>query len=87
MGDNQGFDDQFNDGVFRTALHTSKLTRPKMWPKAVSEMRKHTSYGGQGMAANHDTGHSNYMVRRPYVPRGTMQFHPGKGKWIWVDAL
>lgn len=91
MGDDQGFDDQFNDGLFRTSLNNSRLERPRMWPKSVSEMRHHTSYGGQVMSSNHDTGHSAYMVRRPYVPRdiptrGEWHYHHGRGAWVWVDA-
>jgi hypothetical protein len=86
MGDDQGFDDQFNDGLFRTSLNNTRLERPRMWPKSVSEMRQHTSYGGQGMSSNHDTGHSTYMVRRPYVPRGEWHFHHGRNGWVWVDA-
>ena len=64
MGDDQGYDDQFNDGLFRTTYHTSKQERPKMWPKSVSEMRHHTSYGGQGMARSNDAAYSEYMDRR-----------------------
>jgi hypothetical protein len=67
MGDDQSFDDQFNDGIFRTSLNASRLERPKMWPKSVSEMRPHTSYGEQAMHSNHETGHSAYMLRRPYA--------------------
>jgi hypothetical protein len=86
MGDNQGFDEQFNDGLFRTSLNNSRLTRPHMWPKSVSEMRRHTFYGGQGMSSNHDIGHSAYMVRRSYAPRREWHYDHGRGAWVWVDA-
>jgi hypothetical protein len=85
MGDSQGFDDQFNDGLFRASLHTSKLTRPRMWPKSVSEMRNYTSYGSEGMANDYDTGHSSFMMRRPYAPRGAWLFNFGRGSWEWAD--
>ena len=95
MGDENSYDDQFNDGLFRTTLHASRRDRPGMWPKSVSEMRGHTSYGGQGMALGHDTAHSRYMERRPYIakpqgyynrPQYYMPFwhdvaHPKSGDW------
>jgi hypothetical protein len=62
----KGFDDNFNDGVFRASLRTTRQSRPNLWPKSVSEMRRHTFYGGQGMSNGHDTGHCDYMVQRPY---------------------
>ena len=65
MGD-QGFDDQFNDRVFRTTFHNSKQYRPRLWPKSVSEMRPYTSYANQGMTDNDmDISHSNFIMRRP----------------------
>ena len=85
MGDDQGFDDQFNDGLFRTSLNNSRLKRPHMWPKSVSEMRSHTAYGGQGMSGSHDTGHSTYIAQRPYAPlwssarKDGRQFRHGRG--------
>ncbi len=77
MGD-QGFDDQFNDGLFVTSLHTSIRQRPRMWPKSVSEMRGHTDYGNQGMN-DWDTAHSDFMARRPYYQQA--QFY----KPFWHD--
>ncbi len=66
MGDDKGFDDQFNDGLFRATLNVSKLTRPDAWPKSVSEMRSYTQYSGnQGMPHNHDIGHSSFILSRP----------------------
>lgn len=88
MDGSQGFDDQFDDGLLRTNLNNSRLERPRMWPKSVSEMRRYTSYGGQGMSGNHDTGHSTYMTRRPYNSQrvGEWQYHHGRGAWVWVDV-
>lgn len=92
MANNQGFDEQFNDGLFRTSLNNSRLERPRMWPKSVSEMRHHTEYGSQGMTGVSDTGHSSYMVRRPSepsprgAPRGEWHYHHGQQKWVWVDT-
>ena len=85
MGD-QGFDDQFNDGLFKTTLHNSSLRRPSMWPKSVSEMRHHTSYAGQGMPREQDTGHSDFMIRRPSARRGGWLYVPTRHKWVWVDT-
>jgi hypothetical protein len=65
----EGFDDQFNDGVFRNSLNNSRLTRPQMWPKSVSEMRVHTSFAGQGMPTQNEAAHSEFMERRPYNQR------------------
>lgn len=64
MGDSQSFDDQFNDGLFRTTLSVSSLNRPNVWPKSVSEMRGHTSFDGQGISASSETSHSDFMQRR-----------------------
>lgn len=60
-------DDQFNDGVFLRTMNTSNVVRPNVWPKSVSEMRKHTSYTSQNLNAHdgHDTGISNYKVKTP----------------------
>jgi len=82
MGDSQGFDNMFNDGLFRTGLHTSIRARPPMWPAAVTEMRKHTFYGGQGMSSNHDVGYSTYVTKRPYVAQQSRR----PTKWSWSDA-
>ena len=90
MADNQGFDDQFNDGLFRTSLNNTRLERPRMWPKSVSEMRHHTEYGSQGMTGAPDTGHSEFMVRRPLhgaaPKRGEWHYHHGRQNWVWVDT-
>jgi hypothetical protein len=65
MGD-QGYDDQFDDGVFRASRIIGARNRPNQWPKSTSEMRGYTDYGFGGMPDNHDTGFSDYMARRPY---------------------
>jgi len=84
MNDSQGYDDQF-DGHHRISLHNSRRERPDKWPKSVSEMRHHTSYGGQGMDVRHDTGHSVYMARRPlaYAPRVARH---AQNNWAWLDT-
>jgi hypothetical protein len=84
MSENQGFDDQFNDGLFHMSLNNSRLERPHLWPKSVSEMRRHTFYGGQGMTKDHDTNHNTYVVRHP--TKGEWQYHHGRHGWIWVDT-
>lgn len=80
MDDNEnGYDDQFNDGIFRASRSASRLERPNKWPKSVSEMRRHTFYGrqgmptantrshtyygGQGMSTAYDTAHIAYVAR------------------------
>jgi len=85
MGDEQGYDDQFNDGLFQTTLHASRRERPDMWPKSVSEMRNHTSYGGQGMTPGHETGHSDYVGRRPYASGAPYHHQPKFYKPFWHD--
>jgi hypothetical protein len=84
MGDDRGFDDRFDDGLFRTSLNNSRRARPRKWPKSVSEMRPYTVYGGQGMHGSHVTEHSAYSVHHP--PAGEWQYHHGRGQWVWVDA-
>ena len=97
MSSQKSYDDQFNDGLFRTTLNVSKLTRPGKWPKSVSEMRGNTTYDGQGMAGDrHDADHGRYaMAKAPrnqeklrvaaYMPTPA-QYMPNKqmaptGKW------
>jgi len=47
-----GFDDLFDGPSFKASVRLSQPSRrPQMWPKSASEMRRHTSYGGQGIAA------------------------------------
>jgi hypothetical protein len=79
MSEGQGYDDMFNDGLFRSSFRASHLRRPNMWPKSVSEMRVYTSYGGQGMSLGHDTGHSTFMLHRPYARA------PHSFGWAWAD--
>lgn len=90
MAAEKGYDDQFNDGLFRVTRSTSKMARPMQWPLSVSELRGRTDYGAQGMHADHDVAHSNYRVRTQPVQSG--QFRraaPGqnaatgamRGKW------
>jgi hypothetical protein len=42
-----GFDEMFNEGLFRAGLHNSTASRPTKWPKSTSEMGRHTSYTEQ----------------------------------------
>jgi hypothetical protein len=96
MGDEQGYDDQFNDGLFQATLNNSGLSRPHKWPKSVSEMRHHTTYGFQGMSSDQDTAHSDYMGRRgaterPYQPPAPYYNHPqyknhSRNGWTWMNS-
>jgi hypothetical protein len=63
------FDDEFNDGMFQTSLRNTRLARPNQWPSSTSEMRKHTSYAGQGMPNDYGDSYSMFMERRPYNGR------------------
>jgi hypothetical protein len=69
MGD-QGFDDAFNDGLFRTSLSASIRKRPERWPKSPSEMRRYTDYSLNGHlhedTGAYETAHSDFQLRRPY---------------------
>lgn len=50
-GSDVGFDDLFDRASFRTTLHLSQPSqRPQKWPKGATQMRRHTDYGGQGIA-------------------------------------
>jgi hypothetical protein len=73
MGD-QGFDDQFNEGIFQASLHNTSRLRPHMWPKSTSEMRRYTSYDWQGLPGDHETAFCDYKMHRP---------HEG---WRWIDG-
>lgn len=86
MSNEQGFDDQFNEGLFRTTLNNTRLERPGQWPRSVSEMRHHTSYGGEAMTNKHDAEHSAYVVRTPQAPNGEWHYHHGRHSWVWVDG-
>lgn len=44
-----GYDDVFDNSAFALTRATSARSRPKAWPRSASEMRKHVSYGGQGI--------------------------------------
>jgi hypothetical protein len=47
-----GFDDLFDGPSFRTSLRLSQpQNKPKMWPKAATEMRRYTDFGSQGISA------------------------------------
>lgn len=80
MSSDQGYDDQFDGGLFRVGLHASARAQPRMWPKSVSEMRRHTSYGGQGLAPGYETSHSDFMRRRPYHALARLP----AGGWAWI---
>jgi hypothetical protein len=53
-------------------------------------MRNYTVYGGQGMTGAPNTGHSEFMVRRPLPEaapkRGEWHYHHGRQNWVWVDT-
>lgn len=54
MNDAQGFDDQFNDGVARTALRGSVRQRPDQWPSSASEMGRRVAYQDAGIGEDSD---------------------------------
>ena len=70
MGDEQGYDDQFNDGLFQATVHNGRRDRPGKWPKSVSEMRQHTVYTGQNSVPDRGDAHSNFMTRRQSTREG-----------------
>lgn len=39
-----GFDEMFDEGLFRTGRHNSTVARPPQWPQSVSEMSRYTTY-------------------------------------------
>jgi hypothetical protein len=79
MCEEQGYDDQFNDGLLRSSLATARRTRPAHWPVSTSEMRGRTRYACQGMAQDHDVLYSLYMTRRP--PSAENQGRASRRAW------
>ncbi len=65
MGE-QGFDEQFNDGLFMTSRHITRRSRPAKWPKSVSEMRAGTTFEAQGLSSQHEENRNSYIGKRPY---------------------
>lgn len=101
MSSGRGYDDQFNDGLFRATLNKDKVVTPYKWPKSVSAMRGHTDYTSQGMSnPNSDVRHVDYRIpakgqASPTLvgcapgPYGTCQ--PGRDPhrvpgWIWREG-
>ena len=83
------YDDAFNDSLFATTLNNSTLTRPKMWPSSVSEMRGHTSYATAPQLHHLDTGHSSFMMGRAASANnvGAWHFVPKLQTWVFVQGL
>lgn len=65
MGDQGGFDDQFDNGMFRSNLRNGVNRRPQAWPKSVSGMRGMSLYEGQNMPLGGEAAHSEFIGRRP----------------------
>lgn len=51
-----GFDDMFNEGLFKAGFHNSKTSRPDKWPKSTSEMGRHTSYAEGSAPGDYSDG-------------------------------
>ena len=90
MGD-QGFDEMVNDGIFDASRRFGVQAAPDLWPKSVSEMRRHTNHTEQGMSRNSawETGHSQRLARgfseqpRFYQPFWHDISHPrNQGTWV-----
>ena len=83
------YDDAFNDGLFATSLNNSSLTRPKLWPSSVSEMRGHTSFATAPQLNHLDTGHSSFMMQRAGSAEhvGAWHYIPARQSWVWVSGL
>lgn len=74
----KGFDDQFNDGLLRSSMSLSRVVRPGKWPKSVSAMRQHTSYGSQGMREGYEGDHIRYRIQGQTWPieEGNFYYNP-----------
>jgi hypothetical protein len=66
----QGYDDHFNQGMFRNSLHNSVQARPKKWPRSVSEMGSYTDYLITPASINGETQYSKFMSHRSGNPGG-----------------
>ncbi len=62
MGSTDGYDEQFNDGVFRVSMRPVNRGNS---PASITSMRKHTSYG-EGVPYQSESAHSDFTVRRPH---------------------
>lgn len=102
MGDDAetGFDDQFDGGMFRTTIHSSRRERPGMWPKSVSEMRANTSYADNGLmihmpdTAASDQARTRAPTRKPAraqaptrepMPALRQYYDSARNRWVWID--
>jgi hypothetical protein len=95
-GTETGFDDQFDDGLFQTAVHNGRRERPDMWPKSVSEMRTSTTFTdhGMGMHVPETAASRQALSRAPArgrdmgrerMPALRQYFDSARNRWVWID--
>lgn len=53
MTENKGYDDTFNNALYRTTFLTSRQQRPNMWPISITKQRGMTSYENHGLTPDH----------------------------------
>jgi hypothetical protein len=71
---------EFNDRVFNTTCRISKLNRPYMWPRSVSEMGGYTQYNTY-LNDHNDVGHCDYMLSKPF--NSNWSYSPSRTSWEW----
>lgn len=75
--ESDGYDDAFNDGLFRGAVSAGSRGTPHNWPRSVSELRGRTHYLGQGMSADDvSDGHYAHGAARPYARQAQLAQQP-----------
>lgn len=96
VDENNGYDDLFDDQLFRATLRSSARDSPRAGgPLSTSEMRAHTHYEALGLSADAvNAGIGDFGARRPYAPapaprtppNGPHIFQAGAGAWTWSDT-
>jgi hypothetical protein len=61
-----GYDEQFNDRLFTTALRQQQQERPYKWPISVSQQRRYVDYSIAPSGNVPDHSMSDYICSRPF---------------------
>lgn len=83
MGDSyRGFDDQFDDGLFRSGTRVGQGVRGKV-PVSASAMSRNTVFESHSSGDSRNSDHINFRVRPE--KKWVKAFVPGKG-WVMIPA-
>ena len=90
------FDDRMNNKTFTTMLNNTTYSRPKLWPKSVSELQRYTFHSEQtpgfdfdqtrGLLTNNQSmwsydGFKNVWTWEGTGPRFQVMYDPLSKKW------